>query len=123
MDKAPDWLEADPRVLSEGYHAIEFTSGPLTLYTVGNTPDGPCYAVVRSEEITLSLEAQSASARNLFRGKVTEVGALGAFARVGLDVDGVPLVAAVTTRSVQEMGLQEGSEVFATFKALGVHLC
>ena len=122
-DKAPDWLEADPRTLSDGYHAIEFTSGPLTLYTVGNAPDGPCYAVVRSEEITLSLEPQSTSARNLFRGTVTEVGALGAFARVGLDVGGVPLVAAVTTRSVQEMGLQEGSNVYATFKALGVHLC
>lgn len=122
-DRAPDWLESDPRALSDGYHAIEFTSGPLTLYTVGNAPAGPCYAVVRSEEITLSLEPQSTSARNLFRGKVTEVGALGAFARVGLDVDGVPLVAAVTTRSVQEMGLQEGSNVYATFKALGVHLC
>jgi molybdopterin-binding protein len=54
---------------------------------------------------------------------VTEVGALGAFARVTLDVAGVPLVAAVTTRSVQEMGLREGTMVYATFKAFGVHLC
>jgi molybdopterin-binding protein len=122
-DKAPDWLDADPGSLSEGFHAIEFTSGPLTLYTVGNSPEGPCYAVVRSEEITLSLEAQSTSARNLFKGRVTEVGTLGAFARVTLDVEGVPLVAAVTTRSVQEMNLKEGDAVYATFKALGVHLC
>lgn len=122
-EAAPDWLEGDVASLSHGYHAIEFTSGPLTLYTVGSAGPGPCYAVVRSEEVVLSLEPQSTSARNLFRGRVVEVGTLGAFARVTLDVQGTPLVAAVTTRSVQEMALREGSEVYATFKAMGVHLC
>jgi molybdopterin-binding protein len=122
-EAAPDWLEGDPASLAHGYHAIEFTSGPLTLYTVGSAGDGPCYAVIRSEEVTLSLAPQSTSARNEFRGRVVEVGTLGAFARVTIDVDGVPLVAAVTTRSVQEMGLREGNQVYATFKALGVHLC
>jgi molybdopterin-binding protein len=122
-EAAPDWLEGDVASLAHGYHAIEFTSGPLTLYTVGSTGDGPCYAVVRSEEVVLSLAPQSTSARNLFQGRVIEIGTLGAFARVTLDVDGTPLVAAVTTRSVQEMGLREGSTVYATFKAMGVHLC
>ena len=122
-EAAPDWLEGDPSSLAHGYHAIEFNSGPLTLYTVGSAGDGPCYAVIRSEEVTLSLAPQSTSARNEFHGRVVEVGTLGAFARVTLDVAGVPLVAAVTTRSVQEMGLREGSQVYATFKAMGVHLC
>jgi molybdopterin-binding protein len=122
-EAAPDWLEGEPASLSHGYHAIEFTSGPLTLYTVGSAADGPAYAVIRSEEVTLSLMPQSTSARNEFHGRVVEVGTLGAFARVTIDVDGTPLVAAVTTRSVQEMGLREGSVVYATFKALGVHLC
>jgi len=122
-EAAPDWLEGEVASLSQGYHAIEFTSGPLTFYTVGSAGDGPCYAVVRSEEVVLSLAPQSTSARNLFRGRVVEVGTLGAFARVAVDVGGTPLVAAVTTRSVQEMGLREGSEVYATFKAMGVHLC
>lgn len=122
-EKAPDWLAGDSSALAHGNHAIEFTSGPLTLYTVGNAGDGPCYAVVRSEEVVLSLAPQSTSARNEFRGRVVEVGTLGAFARVTIDVSGMPLVAAVTTRSVQEMQLREGSEVYATFKALGVHLC
>lgn len=122
-ETAPDWLDGDPSALAHGYHAIEFTSGPLTLYTVGSAPDGPCYAVIRSEEVVLSLAPQSTSARNLFRGRVMEVGTLGAFARVTLDVNGTPLVAAITTRSAQEMGLREGGEVYATFKAMGVHLC
>ena len=122
-EEAPDWLEGDAAALAQGYHAIEFTSGPLKLYTVGNTGDGPCYAVVRSEEVVLSLTPQSTSARNLFRGRVVEIGTLGALARVTLDVDGTPLVAAVTTRSAREMELREGAEVYATFKAMGVHLC
>ena len=122
-EAAPDWLEGDVAALAHGYHAIEFTSGPLTFYTVGNAGAGPCYAVVRAEEVVLSLTPQSTSARNLFRGRVVEVGTSGAFARVTVDVDGTPLVAAVTTRSVQEMGLREGSVVYATFKAMGVHLC
>ncbi|HEX6316079.1 MAG TPA: ATP-binding cassette domain-containing protein, partial [Gemmatimonadaceae bacterium] len=67
-EAAPDWLEGEPAPLAHGNHAIEFTSGPLTLYTVGNAGDGPCYAVVRSEEVILSLEPQPTSARNLFRG-------------------------------------------------------
>ncbi|NUQ11485.1 MAG: TOBE domain-containing protein [Gemmatimonadaceae bacterium] len=122
-DEPPDWLEGDPAALARGYHAIEFRSGPLTFYTVGSAGDGPCYAVVRSEEVVLSLAPQSTSARNLFRGRVVEVGTLGAFARVTLDVHGTPLVAAVTTRSAREMGLREGVEVYATFKAMAVHLC
>jgi molybdopterin-binding protein len=31
--------------------------------------------------------------------------------------------AAITTRSVQEMGLRERVEAHATFKAMAVHLC
>jgi molybdopterin-binding protein len=122
-EAAPDWLEGDAASLAHGYHAIEFTSGPFKLYTVGNAADGPCYAVIRSEEVTLSLAPQSTSARNEFHGRVVEVGTLGAFARVTIDVDGTPLVAAVTTRSVQEMGLHEGAVVWAGFKAFAVHLC
>jgi molybdopterin-binding protein len=122
-ERLPDWLEGEPAELAHGYHAVEFRSGPLTLYTVGAAPEGPCFAVIRAEEVVLSLAPQSTSARNLFRGRVVEVGTLGALARVTLDVAGVPLVAAVTTRSVQEMGLREGVEAYATFKAMGVHLC
>jgi len=122
-EQAPDWLEGEPVELAHGYHAIEFRSGPLVIYTVGQAAEGPCYAVIRAEEVVLSLEPQSTSARNLFRGRVIEMSTLGAFARVTLDVRGVPLVAAITTRSAQEMRLREGAEAYATFKAMGVHLC
>jgi len=122
-EQLPDWLEGAPADLAHGYHAVEFQAGPLTIYAIGQALEGPSYAVIRAEEVVLSLSAQSTSARNLFRGRVMEIGTLGAFTRVVLDVSGVPLVAAVTTRSVQEMGLREGVEAWATFKAMAVHLC
>jgi len=40
-----------------------------------------------------------------------------------VDIGGTSLVAAVTTRSVQELELSSGVEVFAAFKATAVHLC
>lgn len=122
-DVEPDWVEGEPRDLGLGHHAVEFRSGALTIYTVGVPPEGPCYAVIRAEEVIISREAQQSSARNFFRGVVTEVATLGAYSRVTLEVEGVPLVAALTARSVHELGLRNGVEAFATFKAMAVHLC
>lgn len=122
-DAAPDWTEGIPPEYADRYHAIEFRTGPLAIYAVGSSAEGPCYAVVRSEEVVLSLEEQPSSARNHFRGRVSEVLTTGAFARVTVDIGGVPLVAALTTRSVGEMQLTAGREVFASFKAMAVHLC
>jgi molybdopterin-binding protein len=61
--------------------------------------------------------------RNQFRGRVTEVLRSGALARVTVDVGGVPLVAAITTGSLEELDIAEGSDVVAAFKATAVHLC
>jgi molybdate/tungstate transport system ATP-binding protein len=122
-DRAPDWLDGDVAALSQGNHAIEFTAGPLTLYSVGDYPAGTAYAVIRAEEIVLSLEAPGGSARNRFRGVVTELATAGALTRVTMDIEGVPLVASLTTRSAKELGLFEGAWVTASFKAMAVHLC
>ncbi|MBK6485272.1 MAG: ATP-binding cassette domain-containing protein [Gemmatimonadetes bacterium] len=123
-DVAPDWIDGAPPLEADGHHALEFSSGSLTLYTVGAVPSGgQVYAVIRAEEVVISRTPQASSARNLFRGHIREITRLGAYARVTLDVDGVPLVAALTARSVHELGLAEGVEAFATFKAMAVHLC
>jgi len=122
-DVAPDWFEGEPAAIAHGYRAIEFSTGPLTLYTVGDFPVGDGYAVIRAEEIVLSLEAPSGSARNRFRGTVSELATLGALTRVTVEVDGVPLIASLTTRSAKELALAVGANVTASFKAMAVHLC
>ena len=105
------------------HHAIEFRTGPLTIYAIGDNPDGAGYAVIRAEEVLVSLEPHTSSARNQFRGEITEVAQLGALTRVTIDIAGIPLVAALTTRSAHELKLGRGSDVYASFKAMAVHLC
>ena len=108
-----------------GDGAMEFRSadGRLVLHAVGDPPGGFRHAVLRAEEIVLAREAHASSARNQLRGRVTGIAAQGALAHVTLDAGGVPLVAALTTRSAREMGLAVGEEVWASFKATAVHLC
>ena len=125
-DSAPDWSAAHDDVAdvsSRGKHAIEFRAGPLTLYTVGDAEEGPGHAVIRAEEILLSVEPHPSSARNVFRGRILDVASAGALTRVTVDVQATPLIAALTTRSADELGLTPGQEIHASFKAMAVHLC
>ena len=78
-------------------------------------------ACVRPEDITLVTSKVSSSARNSFTGEITRVVAVGPLARVEIDC-GFPLIALVTKRSAEELGLKKGKQVFATFKATGVHI-
>ncbi|HXE59976.1 MAG TPA: ATP-binding cassette domain-containing protein [Gemmatimonadaceae bacterium] len=108
---------------ARGHRALEFRSGPLTIYTVGDAADGPTHAVIRAEEIVLSRDAAATSARNQFVGSIEEIAVLGALTRVTVDVGGASLVSALTTRSAEELALERGARVCASFKAMAVHLC
>ncbi len=107
--------------------AVAFTTGALTFYALGDAilgeAGGPAHAVIRAEEISLAAQASASSVQNQFRGKVVEIVPTGALSRVTIDASGTPLVAAVTARSVRELGLDVGSDVVAAFKAMAVHLC
>lgn len=120
-DTSPDWTAGDPHAFEE--HAVAFSVGGLTMYTIGDALPGPTNAVIRAEEIAISLEPGSSSIRNQFRGTVSEIMPSGAITRVTVDVSGTPLIAAVTSRSVDELHLENGREVVVAFKATAVHLC
>ena len=123
-DDSPDWVAGVEPAIGAGHHAVEFEAGSLVIYAVAGAVESPGYAVIRAEEILLSLEPQaSSSARNHFRGRIAEISTLGALTRVSLDVGGSVLVAALTTRSAQELELAVGMEAYASFKAMAVHLC
>ena len=120
-DAEPDWAPgADAEDME---HAVAFTTGPITIYALGHVIPGTAHAVIRADEIWLARAAASSSVRNQFQGRVLELSPAGAITRVTVDVSGIPLVAAVTTRSAQELHLAPGVEVFAAFKATAVHLC
>jgi molybdopterin-binding protein len=122
-EAAPDWLDGDPREYAQGHRAFAFESEGLTLYAVGDFVPDAGYAVIRAEEITLARGQTHDSARNRFSGRITELVTLGALTRVTVDVRGTPIVAALTTRSAQELSLEPGLAVVVTFKAMAVHLC
>lgn len=77
---------------------------------------------IRPENVTLSLHPENeTSARNSFPGRVTRITSRGPFFRVELDC-GFFLSAYVTERSREELELEEGRGLFASFKATAVHL-
>jgi len=78
-------------------------------------------ACVRPENITLTLSKTTSSARNSFIGQITRVVSLGPLSRIEIDC-GFRLVSLVTKRSAEELALEKGKQVYATFKATGVHV-
>jgi len=96
--------------------------GGNAIQAVTNYPAGKeVYACIRPEDITLALSSTQSSARNSFQAKVTKVTSLGPLSRVEINC-GFRLVALVTKISAEDLNLQVGREVYATFKATGVHI-
>ncbi len=97
-----------------------FTGGNLVLDVVAER-EGPIHAVIRPEDIVLSLTQLPGSARNHMEGKVVRLERSGPVTLVHLDV-GRPLIASLTTQSVEDMGLKSGVAVNLTFKATAILL-
>ena len=96
--------------------------GGNTIQAVSSYPvEKEVYACIRPEDITLALASTQSSARNSFQAEVTRVATLGPLSRVEVNC-GFRLVALVTKISAEELNLQVGREVYATFKATGVHI-
>jgi molybdate transport system ATP-binding protein len=82
---------------------------------------GDVIALLRPGDVTLSLEAPHGSARNVFDGPVSWIAIEGERARVRV-ASAPPLVAEVTVGSVDRLGLREGTQVWASFKAMEVRV-
>lgn len=92
--------------------------------TVGEVPPGETVALcIRPENVTLGTisSKETTSARNIFPGRIVKIVFLEFFGKVYLDC-GFPLVAYVTRHSLEDLGLEEGKEVKASFKATAIHV-
>lgn len=92
-------------------------AGPLT-------PGERVLVCLRPEEITLfprRTTAPASSARNQLCGSVIRHLPIGSTFRVTIDC-GIPIVATVTRQSWEQLGLENGSEVVAAFKATAPHV-
>jgi molybdopterin-binding protein len=76
---------------------------------------------VSPQDIILSKNAIQSSARNMFKGKITEISDLGSLVKLKVDV-GRPFMVQITKRSFNEMTLNLNSVVYIAFKASGVQV-
>jgi molybdopterin-binding protein len=83
--------------------------------------EGSTTVDVRPEDIIVSREVMASSARNNLLGKIVAVEELESIVRLRVDV-GVVFTVQITRRSLEEMGLNVGQEVYLTFKASSVRL-
>jgi molybdate/tungstate transport system ATP-binding protein len=79
--------------------------------------------MVRPEDITIFPQTEVSSAKNLLKGKIKWLVPSGSLLRVGLETEkGLGLFCLVTKSSATELGLKEGKEVYASFKATAVRV-
>ncbi len=103
----------------EAFNAI-FQSGPLKLAVIADR-EGPAYAAIRPEEITVSRELLHSSALNNLTGTVTNIEKSGPVVRLTVDV-GVPLAALLTLQSFEALQLGIRARASLSFKATALHL-
>ena len=94
--------------------------GPLAVDVVTDRA-GPATLAIPPDEIVLSAEPLRSSARNAMPGRIVRVAEQGGAVRVTVD-GGVELVALITRRSLEELGLTVGSAVYASFKSVAVRV-
>jgi tungstate transport system ATP-binding protein len=77
---------------------------------------------LRPEDIVFLLEKDGrSSARNELPGTVSRVTPMGAMVKVRVEA-GVRFTAVITRRSCEEMGIQNGKDLFVAFKATALHV-
>jgi molybdopterin-binding protein len=97
-----------------------FTSGPFGIDVVAER-EGAAHAVIRPEDLLLSVEEPPTSLRNRLRARVERVERVGPVTQVQLDA-GRSLVASITTQTADELALAPGASLWIGLKATAVHL-
>ena len=82
---------------------------------------GDVFISIRPEDILVSTERIETSARNSYRGAITEILDRGAITKIIVDVC-ISFAVVITKRSFEDMALKEGMLVYITFKASAVHV-
>lgn len=115
----------DCRVLSiEAGLAVLEVAGQKIEVAAELSPGDRVRVCLRPEDVTLlapDAPHPSSSSRNHLAGTVARLIPVGPYIRAVVDC-GFPLVALVTYRSVEELGLREGAPVAAAFKATAPHV-
>ncbi|MDG4858554.1 TOBE domain-containing protein, partial [Streptomyces sp. T-3] len=98
--------------------------GGARLVAAETAPAGTeALAIIAPEAVSLHRELPAGSPRNVYSGTVREITTLGSRLRVLVGCDKAPdLVAEITPAAAAELGLGEGTAVYASIKATEVDL-
>lgn len=101
-------------------HGNVFTTAEGATIVGVDTSPGPATVTIRPQSVTVSTQApESSSARNIWRGRLTDVNHMGERVRVSIS-DPITLTAEITAASYDELRLELGAEVFFSVKAMEV---
>lgn len=112
------------KVIASSWPSLTVSLGGHAIELPGEASPGETAVVcLRPENITISMAdpAGTTSARNVVRATIVKLVRMGALIKVEMDC-GFPLVAYVTSQSLDNLHLEPGKEVYASFKATAVHL-
>jgi tungstate transport system ATP-binding protein len=112
------------RVVRKGRGSFVASIEGQEVEAVGEVEIGePVVFCIRPENVTLAATSrpEATSARNVFQAMITRIVPLGLYYKINLDC-GIPLVAYVTGHSLENLSLQEGQVVSASFKATAIHV-
>ena len=107
----------DAEIVPEGDEKYAVING--VKICVSTELEGKVKVSVRPEDIILSAGPLVSSARNVMKGKVTDIASDSKGARVSIDV-GVPMTVLITNRSLKEMDIKVGDDLYAVFKTMAV---
>ncbi len=79
------------------------------------------YIWIRPEEVILSRERFSSSARNQFKGKVKGIVPHGSLFEVQVDLGPFQISSIITYHALEDLSVSPGSDVYCTFKSSAVH--
>jgi tungstate transport system ATP-binding protein len=107
----------------EGTMMVRLDSGQL-LEATGACQAGAAVRVgYRPEDVVIAPPASPAtSARNRFDAKLTRLHPQGGLVRVRLESDGLSLEAVITRHSLEDLGLEVGTQVVAQIKVTAFHV-
>jgi molybdate transport system ATP-binding protein len=108
--------------LDSGLAHLEFDGGALEIPDVEALAGETLRIRVRARDVSLALSRPAGlSIRNVLAGTVVELGEQnGASLDVRLDVGGTALLARITRKSADELGLRPGLPVFALVKSVSI---
>lgn len=94
-----------------------FSSGDLDIFCLTDAGDGNSFLLIQPEEISISISSESGSARNHFKGRITDIAGAKIGVEISVEIGGGELIALISSEALNSLSLKIGDEVWVNFKA------